>query len=286
RDQYIFQVASAFKEKPFFGVGLSNFTYASKKYASTTFYRSSSAHNLFLDILVENGIFSLAVFLLIILFIIIASLKNINGLFFVFIAMLINFQTDYTHTIYSFFLLFFIIGGVIWQEGSKLSRYRLKPRSPFILSTTIFILVNLTIWSNLAFKNQKPRLGFFLYPLNKQACFFLTDEKILNFCGRFYSSDFKVLENIGRIYEQQNKEKKVLSYYTKAYQADQFAGFSLVKKIYNLKNKLEGENEAKKFIREVFCRYTSLKDSDFVPIPTEVEITNLFLEMKNLQCPK
>jgi len=286
RDQYLLQALSSFREKPFFGVGPSNFTYASRKYSASTFNRSSSSHNLFLDVLIENGIFSFVIFLLIIFSMILSSLKNTNSLFFVFLAMLINFQTDYTHTIYSFFLLFFIIAGLIWREKQKGNEYQQLLMAPLILSTLIFIMTNLIIWSNLAFKSQKPRLGFFLYPFNKQVCFSLTEEKMLNFCGRFYSGDFKVLENIGRTYEQYRKENEALVYYEKAYQVDQFTGFVLVKKIYTLKNKLEGASEARKFISETFCKYTNSKDIGFIPMQTKTEITTLFLEMKDLDCPK
>jgi len=284
RDQYLFQGLSSLREKPFFGIGPNNFLYVSKKYSKAPFGWAESSHNLFLDILVENGFFAFCFFFLIILLMVAASLGKPTNLFFVFLAMLINFQTDYTHRIYSFFSLFFIITGIIWGEKQRRHDYQQTSMAPLILSTLIFVISNLIIWSNFAFRSQKPRLGFFLYPFNKEACFSLSEEKILNFCGRFYSGDFKVLENIGRTCEQHRKENEALTYYEKAYQVDQFTGFSLVKKIYNLKNKLEGATKSRKFIHQVFCQYTSLEDADFIPIQTKMEITNLFLERKNLEC--
>lgn len=286
RDQYLLQALSSFAEKPFFGIGPNNFTYASKKYSNIPFSWVESSHNLFLDILVESGFFAFCFFFLTILLIVAASFKKADGLFFVFLAMLINFQTDYTHRIYSFSLLFFIIAGAIWREKQRRRDNRQRLPASLILSSSIFIMTNLIIWSNLAFRSQKPRLGFFLYPFNREVCFSLTEEKILNFCGRFYSGDFKVLENIAKIYGQHNQENSALAYYKKAYQVNQFTGFNLVKKIYTLKNKLEGESEARKFISETFCKYTNLEDIDFIPIQAKTEISDIFLEMKNLECPK
>jgi tetratricopeptide (TPR) repeat protein len=200
--------------------------------------------------------------------------------------MLINFQTDYTHTIYSFFLLFFIIGGLIWREKQKRGNYRRTSLTPLIFSVLIFIMTNLIIWSKLAYKNQRPWLGFFLYPFNKQACFSLKEEGMMSFCSRFYSRDHNVLIIIGNLYEQYNQEDKALVYYKKAHQTDQLNSFSLIKKIYNLKIKLEGAAEAKKFITESYCQYINSKDIEYIPIQVKTEITNLFLQMKDLSCPK
>lgn len=115
RPDYFNQARQSFLERPLFGVGPGNFVYASKKY-STVVGNTNSSHNLFLDILVENGLLAFIPFTAAILLILRSAVRKSNLLSFMFLAQLINFQTDYTHTIYSFFLLFFIIGGLTYQE--------------------------------------------------------------------------------------------------------------------------------------------------------------------------
>lgn len=117
RVEYLNQAISSFIEKPLFGVGPGNFAMASKKYTNIKQWTFSS-HNLFLDVLVENGFFAFVIFFLIILRIF-TKVKKLNASFVLFIAMLINFQGDYIHAIYSFFFLFFILMGLVYTNPTK-----------------------------------------------------------------------------------------------------------------------------------------------------------------------
>ncbi len=103
-------------EKPLFGVGPGNFYLASIKYTKVPGLWTHTAHNIFLEILVENGILAGAVFVLIIFELLRRSEKNL--FFFLALALLLNFQTDYTYRIYSLFLLFFVLLGIIYKEKS------------------------------------------------------------------------------------------------------------------------------------------------------------------------
>lgn len=114
---YLRQGVLSFVEKPLFGVGPGNFGFISWKYKASNIWTFSS-HNIFIDILVENGVLAFLVFIIILLKIIYQSFKRVTIWSFLFLALLINFQTDYTFNISSLFFLFFILMGLIYQENN------------------------------------------------------------------------------------------------------------------------------------------------------------------------
>lgn len=114
RTNYLNQAFFSIQRNLFIGIGPDNFSYASKKYTENRLELSMSAHNIFLEVLVGNGILGILPFAAIILLILINSQKN--AIYFVFLGMLINFQTDYTYQIYSFLLLFFVLAGILSTE--------------------------------------------------------------------------------------------------------------------------------------------------------------------------
>ncbi|MDO8269570.1 MAG: O-antigen ligase family protein [Candidatus Levybacteria bacterium] len=111
RPEYVRQSLLSAQKNPIFGIGPDNFQSASKQYSKPSVRVTTSAHNIFLEILVGQGILGLLPFVGLILVILIKSRKN--ALFFAMLAMLINFQTDYTYQISSFMLLFFALAGII-----------------------------------------------------------------------------------------------------------------------------------------------------------------------------
>ncbi len=115
RLEYMYQSIQSISTHPFLGVGPNNFSAVSKMYSSNNlFVQTDSAHNIFLEIFVGQGILGLLPFIGIITLILLKSQKN--ALYFAMLAMLINFQTDYTYLIYSFLALFFFIAGVIYRK--------------------------------------------------------------------------------------------------------------------------------------------------------------------------
>lgn len=120
RPYYFKQAIDSFFKNPLIGIGPNNFhsvslTYAKKPYLEST----ETVHNIFLEVLVGQGMVGLLPFAGIIILVLLKSKKN--GLYFVPLAMLLNFQTDYTYHIYSFLLLFFIIAGTIYSENHSVN---------------------------------------------------------------------------------------------------------------------------------------------------------------------
>jgi len=114
RLEYAKQALISAQRSPLFGIGPNNFQSVSKQYSKASIQATTTTHNIFLEILVGQGLFGILPFLGLIIMILLKSRKN--ALFFAMLAMLINFQTDYTYQIYSFFLLFFVIAGILQKD--------------------------------------------------------------------------------------------------------------------------------------------------------------------------
>lgn len=96
----------SFLSNPGLGVGPGNYIEASKNFLEYR-YKPYTAHNIFFEIIVENGL-PAAIFFILFIY---KSLKNTRKdiYFFMAVALAINFQFDYTYRIYSFFFLFVIL---------------------------------------------------------------------------------------------------------------------------------------------------------------------------------
>ena len=103
REIYYKQAIEGFIKKPYFGWGFENYY----KLKAGTVY----SHNIFLDMLSENGIFVFLAFLSLIMYGLFYGEKNLY--YFLLIALLVNFQTDFTYKIIPFQWLFFIFFGLI-----------------------------------------------------------------------------------------------------------------------------------------------------------------------------
>ncbi len=117
RLEYTREGLSSIFANPFLGLGPGNFAYASQKTFLPKRLWTESAHNILLDILVENGIPAGLVFIFLMFELFKRSQKNIY--FYMGLAMLFNFQSDYTYRIYSFFILFFVLLGLSYEDKLK-----------------------------------------------------------------------------------------------------------------------------------------------------------------------
>lgn len=115
RPEYIRTAINSIKEKPFFGVGPGNFRYASMKYSSIPNYSTHSSHNIFFDVLVEYGFATFLIFLVFISFTVWKLMQTPSIYGYLYMALLLNFQTDYTFRIFSIALLFCIFTGIIFK---------------------------------------------------------------------------------------------------------------------------------------------------------------------------
>lgn len=133
RDEFVLFALRAFQKNPLLGVGAGNFVSISRDNTIAPYvFRPYSSHNILLDILAENGLFALICFVCLVGIVFKNAFEKKDILFFIMISMIINFQTDYTHTIYSFYCLFFIILGLSCEDK----------RSPTYFSAGILITLS------------------------------------------------------------------------------------------------------------------------------------------------
>lgn len=115
RPEYIKTAIKSIEEKPFFGVGPGNFRYASIKYSSIPNYTTHSSHNIFLDVLTEYGFFIFLLFAGFTVFTVWKLMQAPSLYSYLYLALIINFQTDYTFRIFVLALLFCIFTGIIFK---------------------------------------------------------------------------------------------------------------------------------------------------------------------------
>jgi len=262
RLNYWQQAKDSIVQRPFFGVGPGNFGSLSNHYRQQPNDWTDTAHNIFLQILAENGGLAFVGFALFILIIVVSAVKNFSLYSLLFFYLLFNFQTDYTYQIYSFFIFFMIVTGLIYEEK--------KPRNNELvyglLSILItFVLVRILI-SDAFLMAKLPVPSLHFYPLNKFSYqkLITEEQKRGNYAtvmkeAASYEKKFAeeplTLNFLSRLYENYNEKSTALSLYEKIYSLDPFVSFETIKKIYLLKKEVRSTEEAKRFIKAVLKNY-------------------------------
>lgn len=119
RIEYAATAVQSIREKTLLGTGPGNFVYASREYSSIPNYSTHSSHNIFLDIFTENGIIAFFLFLAIIWILIKNAMRNFSIYSLLFLALLTNFQFDYTFRINSILLLFLSFSAIIITKNER-----------------------------------------------------------------------------------------------------------------------------------------------------------------------
>ena len=293
RPEYIMQSIKSFYANSFFGVGPGNYGYASSLHFSHPLWWSETSHNLFLDVLVENGLPAVICFALFIFFIL-KSGRGTNLVYpLLFIYLLLVFQTDYTYRIYSLFILFMILAGIIYKEEKEMD-------GSFVYGTTSLILhlaLILVITSRIFLHADKPHLSVYAYPLSKQAyqSAIITEDRVGNNSGAFRlarmyewvgSYDIRTLEFLGHFYEENHNKEKALKLFEKANQMEGFSSFVTVKKIYLLKKEVSQEKKAKEFLESAFAKLKQQDTMSNLPDEIKTQITDFCKENETDICAK
>ncbi|MFH0772788.1 MAG: O-antigen ligase family protein, partial [bacterium] len=108
RDVFVKQALLSIQKYPLFGIGGGNFIIASQNNIINTVF-SDSAHNIFLQLATEQGVFATLCFLLFVFLVLRRVFLSPSLPGFLFLYLLLNFQTDYTYQIYSLFLFWIIL---------------------------------------------------------------------------------------------------------------------------------------------------------------------------------
>lgn len=266
RYNYFIDALNAIKERPFFGYGIGNFSYASQKYE--TQYYSGTSHNIILDNLVESGVLGVSIFLIGIIYVFYHLFKNKSFFFFFTIYLFFNFQTDYTFTIY-LFLMLFTLGSSI---GLSYQKYEMKipPYVTSILSIIPLLFVICFLSSMIFLQKRSYKLAYIIYPLNKAVLYQEiidpktsdTDKYLAFQRYRFiapYDLDFLIPQAL--FYEKKEKWNEATTSFKTAYMANRYVNFIVIQHIYRLTEKIESTKAANYFLAKVFMDYENIPKS-------------------------
>jgi tetratricopeptide (TPR) repeat protein len=146
-----------FFDNPLFGTGPASFQYVFPKYQTSFLGNSNSPHNLFLKILVENGIFAMIFFILFLFFLLIRFLKVFrfiskkdNFILFIFLfsvlGSLLHNMIDYNLNFVSTFLLLFIFLGMFSSIINKYSKDYTISFKMLQLKKIIFLIIGIMMF--------------------------------------------------------------------------------------------------------------------------------------------
>ncbi len=151
RDSYFPQAIHAWATAPLsqflFGYGPGNYVYASFRNATALYLTTTETHNIFLSIFIESGFLSLFWFILFCLFVIVAGFKNKNPSVYLFIYLLINFQTNFSYAIPLFMLLFFFFAGQCFDPFSS----KMKNVNPSLAKTALVVTIGIGLFAGISY---------------------------------------------------------------------------------------------------------------------------------------
>lgn len=227
RNEYIRTAFVGIQTKPFFGSGPNTFFYISKRF-SPYYAPVETSHNLFLDVFSEEGVFAGILAAFVIGMILRNAWKRKDSLnfyekalFVVWVAVLVLFQADAAQRLYSYFLLFVIIGGLFYREKQEI---KLNTGFVTVVSFLLVAMVQQMILSNMSYTKQDYRRALDLYPLNTTAFEpFIKEEQrrgnyasVINLMDRYAKlrpADPLVYHFIGDIYSSYGQNKEAQKYY-------------------------------------------------------------------------
>lgn len=262
RPEFFYHSIRSFQQNPLFGVGPGNFLYAARQNQDKYFAWSDNAHNIILDMLVENGLFVTMFFLLFLFMVLKSGLNQKSFAVLAFLYLLVIFQTDYLYKFYSLFILFFIIAGRIIEEKNRQDVNLLYGA----LTLFLFLMANIIIVNKILIKAGRYEMAQKIYPLNKETYLPLINQALkkedydsaMQWAQTYRSyapADILAQSTLADLNIYLGEEDDGLTIYENMYKHDPYLQFSLIEKIYNLKKDRESTMSARLFIKEVLKNY-------------------------------
>lgn len=270
RDQYWGVSLMAIKDHFWFGIGSGNFIYAMARYNNIPFNWTESSLNIFLSIFSANGVFVFLAFVALLVWVI----KNSNfGLSFILlIALLVNFQTDYTYEIVGMWLLFWLIMGLSIKNKPPLVNLSYhKLLLPGIIG---LLLLSQLIITPILSQLKLYELAWLINPLNKA-----NQEKLivrqlfqqqyglakwqLKLYQRLYQADSINQYSSANYYLALEEPQQALSAFYQAYQWNPYTNLDLYRRIYTLEKSLNGKRAATRFLQSYETKVKQIKDKSY-----------------------
>ncbi len=288
RFDFVTQGLKSVAAHPLFGIGADNFLYASMKYVDLSYWTFTS-HNLFFDAAVGQGVLASMLLLLFFGIILIKSRKTL--VYFLFLAVLLNFQTDYTFLISSFLVLLFILGGFVYEEKKEIA----APLVLLISFLLLFVVQDIFLSGYLA-DGGKYSKSLALYPLQAGSYEpLINDYQASGNTGqanhylmeylRYFPGDPSTLSYAGSFYEKQRDLKNAKKYYQASYEAYAFGNLQVTEKLYAMHLVDEGSQSAKRFADSFFKHVEQVEKAGGLPLGYRLEVSKFCQRVYRLHCP-
>jgi len=269
RTQYFSDAIWAVQHSPFFGLGFDNYQYASiKQTINEPFTSTNTSHNLFLDLFSEMGIPGGAIVLVALIATFLKGKKDQHWI--MALALLVNFQTDYTFKNLTLWLIFILLMMFFYKEKSMV---RINTKYLLLLMKVISICYIIIIGSHIAMENKQYYLAWRLYPFNRaiyqplinesrQRGNFQTAQNLLKQYQRLFQADTAVQEYVGDQYADYEMQMQALKAYQQAYYWNPYQG-QVAEKTYSLIQETKGDGAAHHFINRYLQTIERIKISNF-----------------------
>ena len=259
RLSYFSQAIEGVIRNPLFGIGPNTFTYFSRQFNTTGYIFSTDVHNIFLEIGFEAGIPALLFFIAFIVLKIRHGILNPTIFFFIFLYLLINFQTDYTYKIYSVLALFIFSASQINvpqrdHKNNNIGTY-------IFIGITLFLqIIVICILTSLIFqKSGNPSQAVLFNPFNRYAYYDLLKEAAANKNIALVDEYAKKLQIISPVnlqseleivnaYKTIGEPNKLLRSLEKAYSIQSLLPPLYIEQLYKLTEKYRSKEKAKQLI--------------------------------------
>ncbi|MFA5136785.1 MAG: O-antigen ligase family protein [Patescibacteria group bacterium] len=289
RPAYFTQASQTIRHFPLWGVGPGNFIYASKLFAAFAEDVVDNAFNVFLHFFAEIGIFAGICFVLMMVLFTISAFRQKTIYALLFLYFLVNFQTDYTFTILSLFILLFMLAGVFYHEKKHFNGSSVYGIFAFMCFTWIFILISSTI----QIRSGNFGLALLLYPLNKDAYEKQIEKKHAQgnyndariLVKRYYSISplsIQTLLFLANYYNETSSTSEALRFYRQIYANNRYAEFNtVIKPIYLLEKGAGNEKGASEILSQFLQDHDQLKyDYDNF----RKQVVDFCIEQKDILC--
>lgn len=261
RDIYFSYALSSIRELPLFGVGPRNFYYAASKRMINYGKYTTTAHNIILDILTENGVLAGTFFMLFILLIIYKRKKNTN--FLLFLALSLMFMSDFIFRFNIFLILWFVFGGLTLDSKKKIKLDIIIP------SLAIFIGFHVILFGQILLNQDLWRQSLLVYPLQKKAYETAIEENIrqkdkqqayyfLQKYDKLFSQCYNVILKEIDYYQAFGEKNKVAILYQQAILSRPLGDIKTLKNMRDFYIELYGNEKANKKMEEILRQVKDL----------------------------
>lgn len=263
---------------PLTGIGAGTFEYLSYRFADDVFLSSSTSFNFFIDLFAEQGFVPAFSFILIILSVFLTAKKN-SLYFLIFLALTIGFMGYSTYKYIQILFLFFVMIGLLIPTGKHDST--IDRRYYIVLSLMAVIFVHVFFLHAVLIQQNRRELAHVVYPFDRENMRILITsslgsrnsnwktEKYVRQYEHFFGANAVDLEFVGDTYQKMGRKYSMnaIRAYEQSFIWGKYVyGGSLIDrmaKLYTLKQQVQGEKEAKRYVNSFLTSYKKILAKDY-----------------------